>query len=59
MPRGPDGPRVVEVAPSSTCGRWLVRYRARAVLVRPDRVVCGVARSTAALPRLLDVRAGA
>ncbi|WP_310714308.1 bifunctional 3-(3-hydroxy-phenyl)propionate/3-hydroxycinnamic acid hydroxylase MhpA [Streptomyces lydicus] len=58
-PRGPDGPRVVEVAPSSTCGRWLARYRASAVLVRPDRVVCGVARSTAALPRLLAVRPGA
>lgn len=50
---GPAAPRVVRVAASSPLGRWLARSKARAALVRPDRIVCDTARSRGEIPRLL------
>jgi 3-(3-hydroxy-phenyl)propionate hydroxylase len=44
------------VGPDSELGRWLARTANRAVLVRPDRVICAVARQRADIPRLLRSR---
>jgi 3-(3-hydroxy-phenyl)propionate hydroxylase len=41
---GATGPRVVRVAPRDPLGRWLTTAGVRAVLVRPDRVVCAATR---------------
>ncbi|WP_161982945.1 hypothetical protein [Candidatus Frankia alpina] len=41
------------MSPASEVGRWLTGVRIRAVLVRPDRVVCATARRTTDIARLL------
>jgi 3-(3-hydroxy-phenyl)propionate hydroxylase len=48
------GPKVVQVAPDSELGEWLTGARTRAVLVRPDRVVCAAVRGRGQATRLLD-----
>ncbi|MEV4090171.1 amidohydrolase family protein, partial [Nonomuraea fuscirosea] len=47
------GVRIVPVGRDSAIGHWLIRMNARAVLVRPDRVVCAVARRASDVCRLL------
>ncbi|MEU3642432.1 bifunctional 3-(3-hydroxy-phenyl)propionate/3-hydroxycinnamic acid hydroxylase [Lentzea sp. NPDC034063] len=45
MARPPHGLTVVPVERHSVLGEWLTGARARAVLVRPDRVICAAART--------------
>ncbi|WP_306359839.1 bifunctional 3-(3-hydroxy-phenyl)propionate/3-hydroxycinnamic acid hydroxylase [Nocardia sp. CC227C] len=46
---------VVPIEPDGPLGRWLRGAGARAVLVRPDRVICATARRPADVDRLLSV----
>jgi 3-(3-hydroxy-phenyl)propionate hydroxylase len=49
-----SGVTIIAVPPSSELGRWLSKSKVRAVIVRPDRVVAAVARTSAEIGSVLD-----